>query len=77
VLVHLTEAEEALQKLIIEISSDREYDYGNYRVDMEHLYHHVNTEWNARDATDATMNECSEEDFRRWRQFPPDIELLS
>jgi hypothetical protein len=76
VLFHLTEAEKAIQELIAEIRSDPEYEYGNYRVDMEHLYHHVNTAWNARDAAAVAVQECSEEDFRRWRQFPPDMELL-
>jgi hypothetical protein len=62
-LFHLTEAEKALQSTIADIRSDPKYEYGNYRVDMEHVYHHVNTAWNAQNATEAAVNECSEEDF--------------
>ena len=74
---HLTQAREALAQLITELDSDLEYEFGNYRVDMEHLYHHINSAWNARDASEKVTSECSEEDFRRWRQFPTDIELIS
>ena len=77
ILFHLTEAREAIQKLIEELQSDQDYQFGNYRVDMEHLYHHVNSAWNGRDASKEAVDACSQEDFRRWRQFPTDIELLS
>ena len=75
--LHLAEARQALDQVISEIDSDPEYEFGSYRVDMEHLYHHINSAWNARDASEQATSECSEEDFRRWRQFPTDIELIS
>ena len=77
ILFHLAKAQEAIQKLIAEMQSDQDYEFGNYRVDMEHLYHHVNSAWNGRDASEEAVHACSQEDFRRWRQFPTDIELLS
>jgi hypothetical protein len=73
---HLSEANKALDRLLKDLESDPEYEYGNYRVDMEHLYHHINSAWNAREASEEAANDCSEEDFRRWRQFPTDLELL-
>jgi hypothetical protein len=75
VLYNLTHAQEALGKLITEMRSDPDYDYGEYVVDMSHVYHHLNTAWNARDATKAAADECSEEDFYRWRQFPSEKEI--
>jgi hypothetical protein len=33
-------------------------------------YNHLKTAWNARDVTKAAADECSEEAFYRWRQFP-------
>ena len=72
VLFHLKEAREALEQIIQEIKSDPEYDDAEYSVDMRHLYHHVNTAWNGRDAIEAEVNECSEENFDRWRQYPVD-----
>jgi len=57
---------------------DPEYDFGNYWVDMELLYPHINSAWNPRDALEQATNQCTqEEDFRRWRQFPTDMSLLS
>ncbi len=69
-LYNLSEAEKALGQLISEMKADPEYDYGNYVVDIAHIYHHLNTAWNARDASKAATDACSEEDFYRWRQFP-------
>ena len=70
VLYNLGEAQEALGQLIADMKSDPEYDYGEYIVDMGHVYHHLNTAWNARDSSKAVADQCSEEDFYRWRQFP-------
>jgi hypothetical protein len=77
VLYHLVAAEDALRDTIAEIKSDPEYEYGDFRVDMEHVYTHVNSAWNAREASEAAAKECSEENFHLWRQFPTDIELVS
>jgi hypothetical protein len=75
VLYNLDEAHKALGEIIADIRSNRDYDYGEYVVDMSHVYHHWNTAWNAREATKAAADECSEEDFYRWRQFPSEEEI--
>jgi hypothetical protein len=75
ILFHLTEAANAIRNTIDKIKSDPEYEYGSYRVDIEHIYHHVNSAWNAKDATDAAVKKCSQEDFDRWRQFPDPSEF--
>jgi hypothetical protein len=67
---NLSEAQKALGDLIADMKSDPEYDYGNYVVDVAHVYHHLNTASNARDATKGAVDECSKKDFYRWRQFP-------
>ena len=77
VLWNLKEAREAIGQLIADIEADADYDFGEFRVDMEHLYHHINTAWNARDASTERADACSQADFDRWRQFPQDIELTS
>ena len=77
VLQNLKEAREALDQLIADMQANADYDFGEFRVDMEHLYHHINTAWNARDATQESTDACSEGDFEHWRQFPRDIELIS
>lgn len=75
ILFHLREAAEALDRSIREIEGDPEYEFGNFLVEITHLYHHVNTAWNARDASQEQAELCSEDDFRQWRQFPADIDL--
>ena len=74
VLFNLREAQEELEQMIRALG-EADYDNGDYVVAMTHLYHHVNTAWNARDASRERAEACSEEDFRQWRQFPADIDL--
>ena len=76
ILFQLREAREATDKLISDIEAEPDYDYGNFVVDMSHVYHHVNTAWNGRDAPSARVAESSESDFQKWRQFPQDLEIL-
>jgi hypothetical protein len=81
VLYNLREAQQALGSFIAEIETDPDYsidapadDTGCW-VQFAHIYHHLNTAWNARDASEAATNECSEEDFFRWRRFPSEDEM--
>jgi hypothetical protein len=76
VLFNLREAADELSRTISEIETTREYDHADLSVAMQHLYHHVNTAWNARDASAERVNACSEEDFNAWRQFPNDMEIV-
>jgi hypothetical protein len=51
---------------------DPEWGIGELIAEMPHLYHHVNTAWNARDSTNP-VGEASEEEFREWSDFPKDL----
>lgn len=72
-LFHLREALEELTRTVEEMELNPEFGAGEFSVAMEHLYHHLNTAWNARAATQAEATVCSEENYQRWRQFPKDI----
>ena len=74
-LFHLREAAEELQRTIAGMEVSPDYDYGEFWVAMQHLYHHLNTAWNARDESPERVAACSKEDFVRWRQFPQDLGL--
>ena len=76
VLYNLREAQEQLSQTIEALESDQDYDVGDFLPDMSHLYHHVNTAWNAQDATEDSVEQCIEEDFNRWRSMPQGEELL-
>ena len=71
----LSEAQEELQSILKDIQNPT-YSQGEFVVAMSHLYHHINTAWNARFESDEAHRECIQQDFDRWRKFPKDEELL-
>jgi hypothetical protein len=75
VLFHPREAREELTNSIAEIEATDDYGFGEFSVAMTHLYHHLNTAWNSREALANEVNESSDDNFRRWRQFPEDLPL--
>ncbi len=75
VLFQLREAREALAHCIHDMEQDADYFRVEFMIDMTHLYHHLNTAWNARAASTERATACSEEDFRLWRQFPVDLDM--
>jgi hypothetical protein len=76
ILFNLVEAQEELAKTIRDIKADLDYDYGEFLVAMQHLYHHVNTAWNSRDATSDQVANETEEDFGQWSRFPGDLPMM-
>ncbi|MDP3812997.1 MAG: hypothetical protein Q8Q78_18495 [Hydrogenophaga sp.] len=69
-MYELTDAQEHLARLISEIESDLEYGEGNFRVDLGHVYSHLNRAWHCRNAADA----LPEAEWRVASLFPTDIE---
>jgi len=76
ILFHLREANEALGQAISDIEKDPDYDIGEFRVAMGHLYHHLNTAWHGRDASDQRHRECNRNDFDSWRKFPDESDVF-
>lgn len=76
VLFHLREAQEELESMILELNTEPEYGFGEYVIGMSHLYHHLNSAWNGRDASVQEVEECSQSNFETWRQMPTSEELL-
>ena len=74
ILFHLGEALEEIESTIKDIEGDPEYDTPEYSVAIEHLYHHVNTAWNSRNSSDIET-EDTDVNFKKWRQFPKDIDM--
>ena len=74
---HLEEAHEELTSILSHIKLDEEYSEADFRVAMEHLYHHVNFAWNTRNASNTEV-EAEDTDmsyFYSGRKFPKDIPL--
>jgi len=56
---NLKEAEDELRGLITRLESGKQLSFEDYHVAMAHIYHHLNSAWNGRNATDepaATMH---------------------
>ena len=76
ILFNLREAEEEITKTINDLQTEAEYDEPEFSVALMHLFHHVNTAWNARHTTAEQSNQCSDADFNRWGTYPTDLDLL-
>ena len=73
-LFNLAEAKEAIEQLIDEMSNDADYDYGNYLVDMQHIYWHINSAWNGRNF-DMSQSELTDDMYESFIQFPKDLAM--
>jgi len=76
VIFHLREAKEELDRTIANVECDGSYDSVEFQVAMSHLYHHINTAWNGRDASAERHRECAQSDFDSWRKLPSNSDLL-
>ena len=71
-LMHeLDDAKEHLETLMREMTDDPEYDEANFRVDLGHIYSHLNRAWNARNRLGAEWTQEQQEELS---QFPTDID---
>ncbi|KQQ35991.1 hypothetical protein ASF61_07175 [Duganella sp. Leaf126] len=68
-MYELEDAQEHLTSLISKMNSDTEYDEVNLRIDLVHVFSHLNRAWNRRDASGDT----NEENWQRDSQFPTDL----
>ena len=73
---NLKEAEEELRSLITRVASGEQLSFEDYHVAMAHIYHHLNSAWNGRDATDEQWRECSDKDYQKWQKFPEDLPMI-
>jgi hypothetical protein len=72
---NLEEAEEDLRQLVEQLKAGQEPSFGDFHSVMAHVYHHLNSAWNARNVTDAEWRECTEENYNKWQKFPHDLPL--
>ncbi len=72
---HLREGLDELTRTIAAIEERRDFEESEFEIAMAHLYNHLNTAWNSRNADDERTARCSDEDFFAWRAFPADIQM--
>ena len=72
---HLEEALEELTFTIDNIKKDADYSNADFRIAIEHLYHHINFAWNTRHVPAKEIDKLNRRKFYKWRRFPQDIDL--
>ena len=75
VIHNLSEAHEALTRMLREAREDPDWGFGELAAELPHLYHHINTAWNARESHNA-VNQASDIEFRKWSAFPDDLPMF-
>jgi hypothetical protein len=68
----LEDAKEHLSTLIEDMRQDPEYDDANLRIDLGHIFSHLNRAWHRRDFRE----DLSDAEWEKASQFPADIEPL-
>lgn len=66
----LEDAKEHLSQLIAELQQDSEYTEANLRIDLGHVYSHLNRAWHRRNK----LEDISEAEWMTASQFPLDLE---
>jgi hypothetical protein len=77
ILDHLTEAKKELDCMISDIQKEHDCDFSSHYVGLQHIYHHLNTAWNIRNEQPERIENCSRDNFVRWRRFPDDFDMRS
>ena len=65
----LSDALEYLNKLIEEKMEAEDFDEVSFQIDLAHVYSHLNRAWNMRNHE----GDLSDEEFRRFAEFPLDL----
>jgi hypothetical protein len=71
----LSELKEAAEELERTIRALKRAGYGEAElsVAMEHIYHHLNTAWNAKHLSASRIRKQTDGDFNKWGAYPKDL----
>lgn len=71
IISNLHEAACSINRLNDDLKNNRLYSVGRFKVEMGHIYHHINFAWNIRGLRDISLyTEMSDENFKKWTQYP-------
>ena len=74
ILSNPREARGELDRPILDMERDSDFDPGELFIALQHAYHYLNTSWNSRFATEDEVASASDADIENWQQFPRDLE---
>ena len=72
-LMELDDAHEHLGNLIKEMATNTDYSEPELRIDLGHVYAHLNRAWHRREAHE----DLSDSEWEMSRRFPDDIEPIA
>ena len=72
---NLEDAQEELSRILESIRPGAEIDEADFRARMAHLYSHLNTAWNVRNASASDIDAADGEQLNAWKRFPGDINV--
>ena len=64
---------EQLQQILAKLDARKPLDDIEYRIEMQHAFHHLNFAWNARHWPMKRYEQCSKRDFKKAGDFPKDL----
>ena len=67
---NLKEAKEQIEYILNNLASNPEYSEEEFKICLEHAYHHLNFAWNIKKVDEQRAEACSEDDFKKWSKYP-------
>ena len=71
-MYELEDAKEHLENLIKEVESEEEYGEEELKIDLGHIYAHLNRAWNSRNSVEGT----TKENWEAMSEFPKNVEPI-
>ncbi len=68
-IAELDDAREHLEQLVDQMSENGHFEEEGFRVDLGHIYAHLNRAWHSRSRT----SEIPESEWEAYSQFPTDL----
>lgn len=72
IAANIKEVKEELESILSDLASDIEYSEEEFKIALEHAYHHLNYAWHIRNVDEKRVGACSQEDFVNWSKYPLD-----
>jgi hypothetical protein len=69
VLANIEEAREQLQAIETALMNP-DYSEVEFKIELEHAYHHLNYAWNIRNEEDIALDEHSQANYAKSSKFP-------
>lgn len=70
IAANIEEAKEELENMLANLANSPDYSVAEFKVSIEHAYHHLNFAWHIRNENANRVKACSPDDFKAWSKYP-------